>query len=78
MKRVTHEMGAREITIGYGQTEMSPLMTQTRTDDPLELRVGDGRPAAAGRGSEDRRRRDRQGPGRRPGRARSAAAGTAS
>ena len=45
MKRVTHEMGAREITCGYGQTEMSPLMTQTRTDDPLELRVGTvGRP----------------------------------
>jgi fatty-acyl-CoA synthase len=40
MKRVTQEMGAREITIGYGQTEASPLITQTRTDDPLELRVG--------------------------------------
>jgi fatty-acyl-CoA synthase len=45
MKRVTHEMGAREITIGYGQTEASPLITQTRTDDPIELRVGTvGRP----------------------------------
>jgi fatty-acyl-CoA synthase len=40
MKRVTSVMGAREITIGYGQTEASPLITQTRTDDPLELRVG--------------------------------------
>ncbi len=40
MKRVTSEMGASEITIGYGQTEASPLITQTRTDDPLELRVG--------------------------------------
>jgi len=40
MKRVTQQMGAREITIGYGQTEASPLITQTRTDDPLELRVG--------------------------------------
>ncbi|HVJ79469.1 MAG TPA: AMP-binding protein, partial [Planctomycetia bacterium] len=40
MKRVTGEMGAREITIGYGQTEASPLITQTRVDDPLELRVG--------------------------------------
>jgi fatty-acyl-CoA synthase len=40
MKRVTSIMGAREITIGYGQTEASPLITQTRTDDPLELRVG--------------------------------------
>ncbi len=45
MKRVTSEMGASEITIGYGQTEASPLITQTRTDDPLELRVGSvGRP----------------------------------
>ena len=40
MKRVTQEMAAREITIGYGQTEASPLITQTRTDDPIELRVG--------------------------------------
>jgi fatty-acyl-CoA synthase len=40
MKRVTTEMGAREITIGYGQTEASPLITMTRTDDPLEQRVG--------------------------------------
>jgi fatty-acyl-CoA synthase len=32
-------MGASEITIGYGQTEASPIVTQTRTDDPLELRV---------------------------------------
>lgn len=45
MKRVTRDMGIREITIGYGQTEASPLITQTRTDDPLELRVGTiGRP----------------------------------
>lgn len=40
MKRVTRDMGASEITIGYGQTETSPLITQTRTDDPIELRVG--------------------------------------
>jgi len=40
MKRVTQEMGASEITIGYGQTEASPLITQTRTDDPIGLRVG--------------------------------------
>ena len=45
MKRVTQSMGAREITIGYGQTEAAPLITQTRTGDPLELRVGSvGRP----------------------------------
>lgn len=39
MQRVVNELGAREITIGYGLTEASPLITQTRTDDPLELRV---------------------------------------
>ncbi|WP_124727806.1 AMP-binding protein [Staphylospora marina] len=39
MKRVTGEMGIRELTIAYGQTESSPVITQTRTDDPLELRV---------------------------------------
>ncbi|MDA0657469.1 MAG: AMP-binding protein [Planctomycetota bacterium] len=45
MRRVTGEMGASEITIGYGQTEAAPLITQTRADDPLELRVGTvGRP----------------------------------
>ena len=45
MRRVSTEMGAREITIGYGQTEASPLITQTRHDDPIELRVGTiGRP----------------------------------
>ena len=45
MKRVTHDMGAREITIAYGQTEASPLVTMTRTDDPIENRVGTvGRP----------------------------------
>jgi fatty-acyl-CoA synthase len=40
MKRVVSEVGASEITIGYGQTETSPLITQTRADDPIELRVG--------------------------------------
>ncbi len=40
MKRVAGEMGAREITIAYGQTETSPLITMTRTDDPIEKRVG--------------------------------------
>lgn len=39
MKRVVSDMGASEITIGYGQTEASPLITQTRTDDPLDKRV---------------------------------------
>ncbi|MFN9986979.1 MAG: AMP-binding protein, partial [Pirellula sp.] len=40
MKRVTSEMGASQMTIGYGQTEASPLITQTRVDDSIELRVG--------------------------------------
>lgn len=45
MKRVIDEMGAREMTVGYGQTEAAPLLTQTGVNDPLELRVGTvGRP----------------------------------
>jgi len=40
MRRVTTSMGVREITIGYGQTEASPLISQTKRDDPIELRVG--------------------------------------
>ena len=39
MKKVVNVMGASEITIAYGQTESSPVITQTRTDDPIELRV---------------------------------------
>jgi len=39
MRQVVERMGAREITIAYGQTEASPVITQTRCDDPLELRV---------------------------------------
>lgn len=39
MKAVIGKMGAAEITIAYGQTESSPVITQTRTDDPIELRV---------------------------------------
>jgi fatty-acyl-CoA synthase len=39
MKRVISQMHASEITIAYGQTESSPVITQTRTDDPIELRV---------------------------------------
>ena len=39
MKKVVEVMGASEITIAYGQTESSPVITQTRTDDPIELRV---------------------------------------
>ena len=39
MKQVVNDMGASEITIAYGQTESSPVITQTRTDDPIKLRV---------------------------------------
>ncbi|WKA48863.1 AMP-binding protein [Geobacillus zalihae] len=39
MKAVIEKMGMKDITIAYGQTEASPVITQTRTDDPLELRV---------------------------------------
>lgn len=39
MKAVIEKMGAKEITIAYGQTESSPVITQTRTDDPIEIRV---------------------------------------
>ncbi|OLD21127.1 MAG: AMP-binding protein [Acidobacteria bacterium 13_1_40CM_3_56_11] len=39
MKQVVAEMHCPEITIAYGQTESSPVITQTTTDDPIELRV---------------------------------------
>lgn len=39
MKDVVNIMGAKDITIVYGQTESSPGITQTCTDDPIELRV---------------------------------------
>ena len=35
MRQVINRMHAREITIAYGLTEASPVMTQTRTDDDL-------------------------------------------
>jgi fatty-acyl-CoA synthase len=40
MREVVHKMGARDITIAYGLTEASPVITQTRTTDSLEHRVG--------------------------------------
>jgi fatty-acyl-CoA synthase len=39
MRQVITRMNAREITIAYGQTEASPVITQTRALDPIELRV---------------------------------------
>ncbi|SEQ54702.1 fatty-acyl-CoA synthase [Virgibacillus subterraneus] len=39
MNDVMNKMGAKEITIAYGQTESSPVITQTKTDDPAELKA---------------------------------------
>jgi fatty-acyl-CoA synthase len=39
MKRAVKEMHVTEITSVYGQTEASPGITQTRTEDSIELRV---------------------------------------
>jgi fatty-acyl-CoA synthase len=39
MRQVIDRLGASEVTIGYGLTEASPLITQSRHSDPLELRV---------------------------------------
>lgn len=45
MKQVVSKMGMSEVTITYGQTESSPAITMTRTNDPIELRVATvGRP----------------------------------
>jgi fatty-acyl-CoA synthase len=39
MRAAVNKMGIREITIAYGLTEASPVITQTRTTDSLEHRV---------------------------------------
>jgi fatty-acyl-CoA synthase len=39
MRRCIRDMHLREMTIGYGMTETSPVSTQTALDDPLERRV---------------------------------------
>lgn len=39
MKRVISKMNMKEVTIGYGMTETSPVSLQTKTDAPLEKRV---------------------------------------
>jgi fatty-acyl-CoA synthase len=39
MHAVVNTLGCREVTIGYGQTEASPIITQTSIDDPIQLRV---------------------------------------
>jgi fatty-acyl-CoA synthase len=40
MQAVVSTLGASQITIGYGQTEASPIITMTSVDDPIEVRVG--------------------------------------
>jgi fatty-acyl-CoA synthase len=40
MKQVMEKMHCSEITIVYGLTEASPGITQTRTDDPVRVRIG--------------------------------------
>lgn len=39
MQQVVDNMGMTEITIAYGQTEASPVCTQTRTNDSIQIRV---------------------------------------
>ncbi|MFO0896215.1 MAG: AMP-binding protein [Pirellulales bacterium] len=39
MRQVIDRLNAKEMTIAYGQTEAAPVITQTRADDPLDLRV---------------------------------------
>jgi fatty-acyl-CoA synthase len=39
MKRVVGEMHCPQLTIGYGQTESTPVVTMSELDDPLEIRV---------------------------------------
>jgi len=47
MKRVIADMHCPEMTIGYGQTETSPLITMSSTDDDVETRVSTVGSAAA-------------------------------
>lgn len=45
MNRVVGDMGASEVTIAYGLTEASPVITMTDADDTVEIRVSTvGRP----------------------------------
>ena len=39
MRKVIDVMGCRGITIAYGQTETSPVLTQSSLTDPIEVRV---------------------------------------
>ncbi|MHC5022360.1 MAG: AMP-binding protein [Planctomycetota bacterium] len=39
VRRVMEKMGCRDILVGYGQTEASPITNLTRPDDPFERRT---------------------------------------
>ena len=39
MRRVLHDLGCSEITIGYGMTETSPISFQSEVNDPVNIRV---------------------------------------
>jgi fatty-acyl-CoA synthase len=39
MKQVRDRMHMRQVTIGYGMTETSPISTQTAVDDPIDKQV---------------------------------------
>jgi fatty-acyl-CoA synthase len=39
MRQVGERMHCREMTIAYGQTESSPVITMSQVDDPMEIRV---------------------------------------
>lgn len=39
MKKVNNDMNMKEVTIAYGQTETSPVVTQTPSNDTLERRT---------------------------------------
>ena len=47
-------MHCAEMTIAYGQTESSPVITMSGVDDSLELRVSTVGRACPDDGSEDR------------------------
>lgn len=40
MRQVINKMNMTDVTIAYGLTEASPVMLQTRVDDPIEVKVG--------------------------------------
>jgi fatty-acyl-CoA synthase len=68
MRAVVDRMGARELTIAYGLTEASPVITQTEANDSLEHRVATvGKPLPGlevqivSPGSRDRLPREQQG-----------------